>query len=160
MSYDSTAETQHHIDKVRLNLSQITDNLEQRAIKHDRSKLEDPEKAYFDEWTPRLRDVEYDSPEYHSFLAALKPALDHHYEVNDHHPEHYTYGTDGLTGMSLLAILEMLADWKAASERMKEGSLGKSIIVNVDRFKISPEMEHKLWITAIELGHDGKLAYS
>jgi hypothetical protein len=150
MTYDSTDETIHHIDKVQANLDDVLDNLRLRGSVHDRSKLQDPEKSYFDEWTPRLRDVVYDSPEYHGFLKALKPALDHHYAVNDHHPEHYPEG--GIYSMSLLALLEMLADWKAAAERTKDGSLEKSFEANVDRFGIGFILEGQLRATAKELG--------
>lgn len=33
--------------------------------------------------------------------------LDHHYQNNDHHPEHFELG---INGMNLLQLLEMLAD--------------------------------------------------
>ena len=36
--------------------------------------------------TDNLANIEYGSDEYKAELEALKPALDHHYAVNSHHP--------------------------------------------------------------------------
>ena len=40
--------------------------------------------------------------------------------MNRHHPEHF--GEDGIRGMNLPDVVEMLCDWKAASERTKDGA--------------------------------------
>ena len=74
-------------------------------------------------------------------MKKMGKALNHHYNANKHHPEHWEYG---ITQMNLLEILEMLADWKAASERMKEGSLLLSIEKNQTRFKYSDEFKNLL----------------
>ncbi len=55
---------------------------------HDRSKTESPEVECFDEYTPKLKGATYGSDEYKQWLAEMKPALDHHYAANRHHPEH------------------------------------------------------------------------
>jgi hypothetical protein len=120
-----------------------------RSSIHDLSKLHDPEKAIFDEMTPKLKGSTYGSEEYKGFLAQMKPALDHHYAKNPHHPEHYPNGIDG---MSLLDLLEMLCDWKAAGERHADGSMERSLTVNRERFKIGPQLQAILRNTAQELG--------
>ena len=87
--------------------------------------------------------------EYKAALAELKPALDHHYAANSHHPEHYAIGVDG---MSLFDVLEMLLDWKAATERMKNGGdIRRSLEINRDRFKLTPQLESILANTIREL---------
>lgn len=149
MNYDSTYDTKKHIDRVRQLIRHVTANFMQRALVHDRSKLEDPEKSAFDYATPRLAGSTYGSDEYKGFLADLKPALDHHYAANSHHPEHYPNGVDG---MSLLDVLEMLCDWKAAGERHNDGSIERSLKVNQERFKVSPQLQAILENTARELG--------
>lgn len=59
----------------------------------------------------------------------------------------------GLEGMSLLDVIEMIIDWKAASERMANGGdIFRSIELNRERFNISPQMERILINTAIEAG--------
>ena len=147
--YDSHEDTTKHIERVRELVELCRENLNCRKSIHDLSKLHAPEKPIFDEMTPKLKDSTYGSDEYKSFLAQMKPALDHHYANNSHHPEHYPNGIDG---MSLLDLLEMLCDWKAAGERHANGSMGRSLEVNRDRFKISPQLQSVLENTARELG--------
>ena len=91
----------------------------------------------FTEYTSKLADVTYDSDEYKEYLGKLKPALDHHYANNRHHPEHHKNGIDD---MNLIDIVEMICDWKAASERHNDGNIRKSIEINANRFGISPQM--------------------
>jgi len=131
MTYDSTDDTNKHIHQVRWQMKQVIEDLISRATKHDRSKLEPPEKEIFDEYTPKLKASTYGSDEYKQFLVEMKPALDHHYAVNDHHPEHFF---DGVWDMNLVQIVEMLCDWKAATMRHENGDLRKSIQINAERF--------------------------
>jgi hypothetical protein len=65
-----------------------------------------------------------------------------------HHPEHYS---NGIQGMSLLDVIEMLCDWKAATMRHADGDLSKSIEINQKRFGYSDELKSILINTAIEL---------
>lgn len=148
--YDSRVDTWKHIDRVRHYLSAIVHNLQHRSDLHDRSKLNSPEREMFDEYTPKLRDLVYGSPEYKACTEAMGPALQHHYEHNSHHPEHYP---PGISGMSLLDLVEMLADWKAAGERHADGGdIRRSIAINRERFAISEQLEHVLLNTIEELG--------
>ena len=137
MNYDSTAETLKHIRWVNRFLIDFSTELLKRAQEHDQSKLESPEKDLFDEMTPILEKVEYNSPEYKESLERLKPALDHHYLVNSHHPQHYPNGVDDMT---LHDLVEMYCDWRAAVLRTKNGDINKSIDINGDRFKMSPQL--------------------
>jgi len=141
MNYD----TFRHIERVRNLLNRCVTELLRRAELHDQSKLESPEVEAFTEYTPKLADCTYGSVEYKSYLDAIKPALDHHYANNRHHPEHHKNGVDD---MNLLDVVEMLCDWKAASERHNDGSIRKSIEVNTDRFGLSPQMVRILQNTA------------
>ena len=87
--YDSRPETVEHIRTVRRFVWAVAADLMRRGRVHDASKLVEPEKACFDEFSPKLRDSTYGSDEYKEFLAAMGEGLTHHYEVNDHHPEHF-----------------------------------------------------------------------
>ena len=137
--------TIEHIDMVRKYIRLFTDKLTDRAEKHDASKLTDAELPYFAEHTERLGQIEYGSDEYKAELAALKPALDHHYAENAHHPEHWP---NGIEDMSLWDICEMLCDWKASTTRQKSGNLLKSIELNAERFKIDNQLKQILINTA------------
>lgn len=124
-------------------------NLADRASVHDKSKLMSPEKELFDEFTPKLKGTTYGSDEYYEYLKQLKPALDHHYANNSHHPEHYDNGIDG---MDLFDVMEMLMDWKAASERHDDGDIYKSIEINAKRFELSEQVTNILYNTAKRIG--------
>lgn len=109
----------------------IKDELQSRWTHHDLTKVGPIEKPVFDEYTPKLKDSTYGSEEYKGFLAAMKPALDHHYAKNRHHPEHFE---NGIQGMNLVDLIEMFCDWKAATMRHGDGDLMKSIDINQTRF--------------------------
>lgn len=148
-TYDSTADTKAHMTRVEALMDDAVDNIRERKFIHDNSKLLSPEKEAFDICTPRLKALEYGSDEYKASLADLGVALKHHYAENSHHPEHYPNGIDG---MSLLDLVEMLCDWKAAGERHATGSMAKSLETNKDRFKISDQLQSILTNTAQEMG--------
>lgn len=143
---DGKKATEEHIEKVRDKVSTLIFNLARRASVHDQSKLESPEKEIFGEYSPKLGLVEYGSPEYKELLVAIKPALDHHYSHNSHHPE---FWSGGINDMDLGDLNEMFCDWLAATERMKNGGdIHKSIDINAKRFNIDPQIVSILHNTA------------
>jgi len=194
---ETNQETLRHIRRVQQLLSEVVSNLLARAVVHDQSKLCDPEASTFAEYTSKLKGSTYGSPEYKQFLAEMKPALDHHYAENSHHPEHYRWHCPicnlqisdavasqapegpndtgvkycpncsgasllyeselmlkpqlGIRGMSLLDLIEMFVDWKAASERHANGDITRSIEVNQERFGYSDDLRAVFTNTAAEL---------
>lgn len=200
MSYDSRPDTYAHIQMVQGLLGRVIRLLTRRSEAHDRSKLVSPEVEAFDEFTGRLRGLTYGSDEYRACLAAMKPALDHHYSQNSHHPEHYRWRcgvcdrrcrdaewevapqgpndsglrycpdccrhgmiyeawlkaeTDkGLRGMTLLDLVEMLCDWKAATMRHADGDIRRSIEINQGRFGYSDELMQVFLNTLDEIQDD------
>ena len=149
MKYDSTEDTKEHIENVRKFLHRVIAELCVRVTHHDDSKLQEPEKSMYDAYTPKLRAMTYGSDEYKQCLKEMGVALKHHYENNSHHPEHYP---NGINGMSLLDVIEMLADWKAAGLRHADGSVQQSLKVNKERFGISGQLAEILQNTVKELG--------
>lgn len=152
MSYDSKGDTLEHIKKVSGYLSLAATELLTRGMKHDDSKLQEPEKEGFDRETPLLANMVFGSEEYLESCKRLKPCLDHHYENNSHHPQHYE---NGINGMDLFDVLEMIYDWKASTERGKDGDIMKSIGINAERFGISKQLRQIL-INTIERHNYGK----
>lgn len=142
-------ETMRHIERVRNLLNAFVRSLLFRAEVHDQTKLDSPEVELFTEYTPLLAGTTYGSPEYEELRKKMKPALDHHYAHNRHHPEHHKKGVDDMT---LVDLVEMFADWKAASERHHDGNILKSIEKNADRFGLSPQLVRILENTAKEMG--------
>jgi hypothetical protein len=149
VTYDSTADTLRHSLRVGELLTQVIGELADRAVHHDLSKTQPPELDVFNEYTPKLRDSTYGTDEYKGFLAAMGEGLAHHYAANRHHPEHFS---DGIDGMTLVDVVEMLADWKAATERHADGSLTRSLVVQRDRFGIGEQLLRILENTAREFG--------
>lgn len=130
-------ETIKHIQYVANLLNGFATELILRGQLHDKSKLETPEVELFTEYTPKLAACKYGSDEYESFKKSLKPALDHHYANNSHHPEHYKNGIDD---MNLLDIVEMMCDWYAAGKRHNDGNIRHSLEVNKKRFNMSDQL--------------------
>lgn len=128
---DSRPDTWRHIETVRGLLNGVAVNLLGRAHRHDQSKLVSPEVEVFDEFTPKLAESTYGSDEYKEFLKGMGVGLAHHYEANDHHPEHFD---GGLADMGLLQLTEMLCDWIAATRRHNDGDIHRSIEQNAERF--------------------------
>ena len=147
--YDSATETLKHIKQVGEFLWQVIYVIGKRITHHDASKLQEPEKSMYDRFTPILRSLTYGSDEYKATLKEMGAALRHHYEVNSHHPEHYPNGIDG---MSLIDLIEMLADWKAASMRHDDGDILKSLEINRYRFGMSDQLFEIFKNTLIEMG--------
>lgn len=145
----SREQTIQHIVMVCTFLAEITKEFNKRAREHDLSKLESPEAEIFEEFTPKLAGSTYGSEEYKGFLVEMHVALDNHYKLNRHHPEHFE---DGVDGMTLIDLMEMIADWKAATLRHNDGDILRSIEINTKRFKLSPQLAQILRNTVREFG--------
>ncbi len=110
--YDSRAATLFHSQRVGELMVEMVKEALDRFTCHDRSKTESPAVECFDEYTSKLKGATYGSDEYKQWLAEMKPALDHHYAANRHHPEHFP---NGVNDMTLVDLIEMIADWKAGN---------------------------------------------
>lgn len=142
---DVIRSTADHIRRVGLYLTEAANALCRRAVIHDASKWSEEEWPAFEAATPKLAELTYGSEEYRQSLREIAPAVKHHQERNSHHPEFYV---GGINGMDLLDLIEMLCDWKAASERHNDSSIIKSLEHNRERFKISDQTYEILCNTA------------
>lgn len=149
--YDSTPDTMEHIRRVRYYLDDVIRELDERARDHDASKLFPPEKDGWDIATPKLKDLTYGTEEYRQSLRELRPTVEHHYAHNSHHPEFYPNGVDGMT---LFDVVEMLCDWKAASERGKGNNFMEGLPYNKERFGLSDQLYSILENTAKAMGFE------
>ncbi len=149
--YDSTEDTLKHIRRVQGLLMDCVARLEMRAEQHDQSKLAGIEKLAYDELGENLRGITYGSPEYMAQFQypLMKEGLAHHFAQNSHHGEHWP---NGVNDMSLLDVLEMTVDWKAACERHADGDIVKSVAINKDRYGISDQLAGMILNTYRELG--------
>ena len=136
-----TEDTQNHICDVRNIIELFQRELRNRAMSHDYSKLSDEEFPVFKEVLDNSKSAKYGTPEYDAVKKKLLPALEHHYKENRHHPEHFI---DGIDGMNLVDVLEMLVDWTAATQRHKDDNIMNSIKINAKKYHINPQLENIL----------------
>lgn len=140
-------ETLEHKENVKAFIFKIVGDLLDRAERHDLSKMRNPELETFAEYTPKLKSSTYGSDEYKGFLKEMGAALEHHYKWNRHHPEFYD---NGIKGMNLVDLIEMLCDWKAATLRHDNGDKNKSLEINQERFNYSDDIKNLLQNTVDE----------
>jgi hypothetical protein len=126
--------TRKHQQRVQeLLLSEVKELID-RAVHHDASKLDREELEPWqgmEELIEREGQVPYGSPAYEERMKIIEPMATRHYRLNTHHPQHYP---GGVRDMDLLDVVEMLIDWKAASER--GGADTMSLEAALNRFKI------------------------
>ena len=104
-----------------------------RAREHDRTKLQLDEFDGFAEINRTARDHAYGSEEYDASLAAAKAdggCIALHFSRNRHHPEYFKSVKD----MGLFDLMEMVIDWKAASETYGRASMAEGLAVHRNRF--------------------------
>lgn len=145
---DSTRGTRIHIATVVRIMSFLVSELMQRAATHDQSKLESPER----DWLTDADDTPFSNKKFSTTRELdhrnkLNEFLTHHYKNNRHHPEHFKNGIDDMT---LIDLLEMFADWTAASYRNKNGDIIKSIRFGKNRFGMSEQLARIFENTANE----------
>lgn len=101
-----------HRQRVFQIMSRLSHEMILRGNKHDESKFESEELPYYINTIDIFEKNHFDSEGYYKAKESLGPALEHHYKHNRHHPEHFN---NGIEGMNLVDILELLADWKSAT---------------------------------------------
>jgi hypothetical protein len=147
--FDSTADTLQHIARVQGHGGTVLDDLSCRFREHDLSKLREPEKSAIDRVRPQLKTLPFGSPEY---VALKNEFAQFHYKVNDHHAEFFP---NGINDMTLLHLIEMMCDWKAATETNgPDDGIMKSIQILKDKLGISPQLEQIMINTVDYMGWD------
>jgi hypothetical protein len=137
MASEHVTEILDHKILVSKYMSIIINEMLRRAIEHDNSKFSPEEFDSFERVVPRLRHLAYGSHEYKQALKEIDPAIQHHYKVNQHHPEYFE---NGVNGMNLIDLVEMVCDWIAASQKGKDGDIRMSLEINKERFGISEQL--------------------
>lgn len=144
-----------HRDFVRKNFHRLISKLEERSIIHDVSKFQEDEFDGFVEADEMQLYKEYGSSDYHKKLKENK-GIALHLKRNTHHPEYYEDDAEGVTGlngidkMSFLDIVEMVIDWKSASETYGSDFMA-SIDYSFERFKCSEQQKWLIKMIAKDL---------
>lgn len=137
-----------HIAMVRGYLMQGIQNLQQRLLHHDDSKLVEPERSAYEGLDEAIEGIPFGSDEYRRVIKAhLGSALKHHYEYNSHHPEHYE---NGVLAMTLFDLIEMLCDLRAACDEKNKPAI--DLDVNKRIHNMSDDVYGILMNTIREMG--------
>jgi hypothetical protein len=135
-----------HQALVKNYLLQVARKLEERANLHDLSKFQLDEFEGMAKINQIAREMRLDSPEYKASIQSEAVKL--HWSRNSHHPEYYH---DGIKDMSLLDLIEMVIDWRAASEVYRRTSLGESLQIQKERFKMTEEQYRLIQLIAEDI---------
>lgn len=127
-----------HVQEVKANLQDAIHDLEKRSIVHDLSKFQDPEFSVFCGTRQEFKKANYGTPEYDAVSEKAKVGVQHHHSNNRHHT---AYHENGIADMNLMDLMEMLADWKAASRRSPDLSFSDSLPRAYERYGISPDLQ-------------------
>lgn len=113
--------------------------LQNRSLSHDDSKFGPEEFPVYASMIDEFAKHKFGTDGYIKAKEAISEATKHHFAFNRHHPE---YHTNGIDGMDLLDIIEMLADWKAATLNHPDapGDMVKSLDYAVKKYNISPQL--------------------
>jgi len=138
---DAEAKTgiQNHQLRVEELMRVVIEELKERALTHDDSKLDDEESETYLKIIPKMYGDDKVTDEQRAKMKiAAQPAIEHHYSVNAHHPEYHEAGVDSMT---LVDIIEMVCDWKAASER-SGNNLMDNMENNQARFRLTGQLRN------------------
>lgn len=141
-------ELRKHVWNVQALMNSCIVHLISRAHSHDYSKIEDVEKEAFIKYAPELNRTQYGSPEYEEIVKKAEEAASFHHKHNNHHPEHFR---NGIQGMDLMGLTEMLCDWIAATKRSPGGNIFRSIDINQRKYGYSEDVKKILINTARKL---------
>lgn len=142
--------THAHIARVATLIGEIRSHLATRGVYHDQSKFDPIEAGPLQEMQDLIEregQAAYGTEEYARRTALLGPMLKHHYACNPHHPEFFA---NGVAGMNLIDVVEMLCDWKAASERGQESAI--NLRYSIEKYKIDPMLASILMNTCEFMG--------
>jgi len=110
---------------------------------HDLSKLSLDEFGGFVEMNHVAREHKFGSEEYYAALENRDDVVGLHYQRNRHHPEHHDRGIDDMT---LVDLVEMVADWQAASDVYGKATFEEGLKVLRDRFGLTSCHLHLIWL--------------
>lgn len=136
MEYTFDTICEFHQNLVRRRMGGVARNIYNRGEHHDESKFEEPEYTGFSQGSQFKG--KFGTEEYEEGKRKIKDTLTVHYANNDHHPEHFP---DGICGMSLMSLTEMLVDWMCANQTDRKMK-GEELIEIMDKkYNLGPQLK-------------------
>ena len=112
------------------------------------SKLQQLEFDAFVSTREKFKKANYGSPEYQECIELIKPAVEHHHKNNRHHTSFHEHG---INDMTLIDVIEMLADWRAAARRSPDKKLIDTLEYAKKKYKIDEQLFKVIQNTLIQL---------
>ena len=118
-------------------LSVLVESLMDRSVCHDLDKFHpevvDKHCEMFENFQKNR--PPYGTPEYDQVRERFAQILERHYQANRHHPEHFR---NGIEGMNLVDVMEMVCDWVAATP--KDQDLFDAVGLNCSKYGIDRQL--------------------
>ena len=134
---DFLCDTLLHISEVKENLETVASELRKRGEAHDRTKLQELEFDAFVSTRDQFKKANYGTKEYDACVSAVKPAVVHHHKNNRHHTD---FHENGINDMTLIDIIEMVADWRAAARRSPDKKFADTLDYAKKKYGIDDQM--------------------
>jgi len=126
-----------HKESIAKYMAKFAAELSYRSAIHDVSKFKKEELEVYAEFIDEMNKHPFNSPEEKELREKYQTASIVHKKLNRHHPEHFE---NGMEGMNLIDLIEMLCDWRSASERSAGDSIRKGLPIMKDKYNISPQL--------------------
>ena len=139
-----------HKQSVKVGIQRIIDELADRAEKHDDDKFETEVFDSFYNALDKFINTKFGERNWELAMDEIGDSLFKHYSASPHHAQHYE---NGINGTNLLDLIEMMVDWKSASNSYGDSSFEESLRVQKKRFGIDDQLYGILTNTAIKLGY-------
>ena len=137
------ARVTRHIMTVQSRMRAIARRILNRADSHDLSKFAPDELGGMIEIDAIAEESGLNSPQY---MEAIKgPAIGLHRSRHSHHPE---FHSDGIKDMSLLDLIEMVCDWKAANQVRGHPEGRQSVNMMIRRLELKDEYRFVVLLVA------------
>lgn len=145
---EQIVKTMRHIRTIQGYMTQVGTEWLERTRRHDESKFSTIEIDGYVGIAEATKGLTAGSKEYLDALEPYKKVIQRHYLMNDHHPEHFK---NGVNGMNLIQVLEMFCDWIAASTDREMHPM-QSIDAQCERFNIDAQLKQIIINTMDQLG--------
>ncbi len=126
-----------HKESIARYMAKFSAELAYRAAIHDNSKFQKDELEGYSECADEFNTHPFDSAAERLLREKLTKVMSLHRTRNRHHPEYFENGIDD---MNLIDLIEMISDWKSASERAPGDSVRKGLPIMKDKYNISPQL--------------------
>ena len=147
--FDFLCDTILHVSEVNENLETVASELRKRGAAHDRTKFTAIEFDAFVSTRSDFKKANYGTREYQECVDKVSHAVEHHHANNRHHTG---FHKNGINDMTLIDIVEMLADWKAAERRSPDRELHDTIDYALKKYGVGDQLGSVIKNTLLSLG--------